>query len=943
MKLIGRLLFCILLWSYSWDVTAADTHNTENATVNHVSIVLGQDTYPFQYMDDSGKPAGILVDLWREWSLVTSIPVTFEVRNWQESLDSVKSGQFDVHIGMTPNDSRMAYFDFANPITSLQTYLFIHNSISAKHQLSDLVPYQIGIVDGSSHEQSLLTINPNFSFRKYPNREALLKAAVNGEVLVFAGIEGFQRNMSLEQDIAAEYYISSRIPIDKTVISPAVPKRHPKLLEIINAGFTAIDAIQIERIERRWLGYHRENTGVLIAMQTNVEPYADIGNDGLPHGLYVDLWKLWSKKTGISIDFVVGDMNSSVDDIKRGFADVHIGYPESNEMRTGLEQAWHLTSIKSRFFSLKNDIQDLNKMENVRIGVFPTAPYISEVHKLYPNAQLRFYETTAELVEATIKGEVIGFIASSAMTSHYLLTNKLWTDFKQYSTIEFSTDIYSLTRLDDSGLAKRIRAGFELISPEERLQIERKWLINPDDRYESGSASHIILSNQQKSYLSSLGAIKMGYLKDWRPMEFQGKNGEFLGVNSDIKSILVNHLGISIIPVGFDHFEDMLQQLENGEIQLVASLAYNAEREQKILFSDPYWPSPWAVASDLTQPPIFHIGQLSHKKIAVVKGYQLIDQLRQLHPDLTLVIVADTQEGLDAVVSGHADMFVEKVSTLADKLKNGQYPSLKLSLIADLADQQSRIGIFSGLTDLKPLIDRVLATIDRASQQELYQKWNDVQLNTDNQFYQRWMNSLIIGLLIVSAITVVVLVVNRRLKIEISRREAAENKLVFIANHDNVTGLANRTLLEQELALAKSSHDKSNKKFAILFIDLDGFKVVNDEHGHDVGDQLLKVIADILKRAIRTTDFVARFGGDEFVILLNNLESVEHAKRLADSVLKKLLQINAIDDKPVQISASIGIAMYPDDGTSSDELLKCSDLLMYQAKRIGGHRHRANQ
>ena len=205
------------------------------------------------------------------------------------------------------------------------------------------------------------------------------------------------------------------------------------------------------------------------------------------------------------------------------------------------------------------------------------------------------------------------------------------------------------------------------------------------------------------------------------------------------------------------------------------------------------------------------------------------------------------------------------------------------------------------------------------------------------------MNSLIIGLLIVSAITVVVLVVNRRLKIEISRREAAENKLVFIANHDNVTGLANRTLLEQELALAKSSHDKSNKKFAILFIDLDGFKVVNDEHGHDVGDQLLKVIADILKRAIRTTDFVARFGGDEFVILLNNLDSVEHAKRLADSVLKKLLQINAIDDKPVQISASIGIAMYPDDGTTSDELLKCSDLLMYQAKRIGGHRHRANQ
>jgi len=942
LKLIGRLLFCILLWSNSWNVVANISQSTEDS-INHVSLVLGEDSYPFQYIDDTGKPAGILVDLWREWSLVTNIPVSFEVRNWQQSLESVKNGQFDVHIGMSPNDSRKLYFDFADPISSLQTFLFVHKSIGTKNNFNDLLAYQIGIVDGSSHEQSLLAKNANFSFRKYPSREAVLSAAAKGEILVFAGIEGFQRNMSLEQDIATEYYISSRIPIDKTDISPAIAKGNPILLATINAGFAAIDAQQIERIERRWLGYHRDNAGVLIAMQTNIEPYADIGNDGLPHGLYIDLWKLWSTKTGISIDFVVGDMNSSVEDIKRGFADVHIGYPESNEMRTGLKQAWHLTSIKSRFFSLKNDLQDLRKIDNLRIGVFPTAPYISEIHKLYPNAQLRFYESTADMVDATVKGDVIGFIASSAMSSHYLLTNKLWTDFKQYSNIEFSTDIYSLTRLDDSGLAKRIRAGFDLISPEERLQIERKWLINPEDRYYSGVTSHIILSNQQKSYLSSLGAIKMGYLKDWRPMEFQGKNGEFLGVNSDIKSILVNHLGLSIIPVAFDNFDEMLLQLESGEIQLVASLAYNAERDKNILFSEPYWPSPWAVASDLTQPPIFHIGQLNNKTIAVVKGYQLIDQVRQLHPELSLVIVADTQEGLNAVVEGHADMFIEKVSTLADKLKNGQYPSLKLSLIADLADQQSRIGIFSDLTNLKPLIDRVLATIDKTSQQELYQKWNDVTLNTDNQFYQRWMKSLIIGLLMVSAIAVVVLVVNRRLKIEITRRKRAESQLVFIANHDNVTGLANRTLLEQELASAISSHQKSNTKFAILFIDLDGFKVVNDEHGHDVGDKLLKCVADLLSQSIRATDFVARFGGDEFVIILNHLDSIENAKRLADLVLKKLSQLNVIEQKPVQISASIGVALFPDDGVNSDELLKCADLLMYQAKRTGGHRHRDNQ
>ena len=138
------------------------------------------------------------------------------------------------------------------------------------------------------------------------------------------------------------------------------------------------------------------------------------------------------------------------------------------------------------------------------------------------------------------------------MTSHYLLANKLWAEFRQYTDIEFSTDMYVLTRIDDSGLADRIQAGFNLISVEEQIQVERKWLINPDDRFFANSANKIKLTTQQKQYVSSLGAIKMGYLKNWAPMEFQGKNGEFLGVNADIKNLLVTQLNLTIIPVAYD-------------------------------------------------------------------------------------------------------------------------------------------------------------------------------------------------------------------------------------------------------------------------------------------------------------------------------------------------------------------------------------------------------
>ncbi|UJF20759.1 transporter substrate-binding domain-containing protein [Shewanella sp. OMA3-2] len=941
MKLIVGLLFCLVISITNIANAIASSQNTA-VTGATLKIVMGEDTYPFQYFDENQQPAGILVDLWREWALVTNTKVEFHIQNWQQSLNRLQSGDVDIHIGMVPNASRQAMFDFSNPITSLETYLFIHKSIGKKHQLTDLIPYQIGIVEGSSHEQSLLAINPNFNFRKYSGRDALLIGAMNGEVLVFAGIEGYQRDMTLEQNIANDYYSSTRLPIEKVTLVAAVKKGNASLLNRINQGFQKVDPEQIKRIERRWLGYNRQNDGLLIAMQSDVEPFVDIGSDGLPRGLFVDLWKLWSSKSGISIDFVVGDMNSSIADIKRGFADVHIGYPESNEMNTGLKQAWHITSVKSRFFSIKKNITDLNLLGNIRIGVFPTAPYISEIHALYPNAQLRFYESTDLMVDAALKGEIIGFIASSATTSHYLLGNKLWADFTQYFNIEFFTDIYSLIRMEDSGLEERIRAGFELISPEERLQIERKWLINPDDRYFSGQNQKIILSSQDRTYLASLGAIKMGYIKDWRPMEFQGKNGEFLGVNSDVKSLLVNQLGVSIIPIAFDTFEQMMQQLRSGEIQLVASLAYNHERDNSVLFSEPYWPSPWAVASDLTQPPIFNINQLDNKVIAVIEGYQLIEQFRQQYPEIKLMLVPDTRSGLNAVINGHADMFIEKVTSLADVLKNGDFPSLKLSLLADLADEQSRIGIFSGLEELMPLINRVISTVDKTAQQHLYRKWNDVKLNTDDRFYQRWMNSLIIGLLVISVITVTVLVVNRRLKVEIQRRENAEDKLVFLANHDSVTGLANRTLLDEQLIVEIEIHQKTKSKFALLFIDLDGFKIVNDAHGHAIGDILLAQVAEVFKSIIKDTDSVARFGGDEFVIIINQLETVDQAKKVANTLLSKLAKIDNVEGKSIQISASIGIAVYPHDGVTAEELMKHSDSLMYQAKRVGGHQHRIN-
>ncbi|MCT8986715.1 GGDEF domain-containing protein [Shewanella phaeophyticola] len=326
----------------------------------------------------------------------------------------------------------------------------------------------------------------------------------------------------------------------------------------------------------------------------------------------------------------------------------------------------------------------------------------------------------------------------------------------------------------------------------------------------------------------------------------------------------------------------------------------------------------------------------------MVDGYHIIDHLRQQYPGIDLVVVADTEQGINAVINGRADMFVDQVATLATTLKGGQYPSLKMSLVAELTEQHSRIGLFPGVKSLVPLIDRVIATIDEAEQQNMYQKWVSLDVNSDTLRYQRWLQILIVGLLVLSLIALMIFMSNRRLNVEIQKRIKAEENLQFMANHDNVTGLPNRSLLDDRLSQAVMTHQRDKSRFAVLFVDLDGFKAVNDMHGHHIGDKLLHRVGLMLSKCVRESDTVARFGGDEFVLLLQHIDSKENTRQVADNILLALKRITVIDGRQVNISASIGIAMFNEDADTPATLLKTADQLMYQAKKIGGHQYKMN-
>ncbi len=171
--------------------------------------------------------------------------------------------------------------------------------------------------------------------------------------------------------------------------------------------------------------------------------------------------------------------------------------------------------------------------------------------------------------------------------------------------------------------------------------------------------------------------------------------------------------------------------------------------------------------------------------------------------------------------------------------------------------------------------------------------------------------------------------------LDITRRKRAEERLAHQAKYDALTGLANRTLFQEFLSYALTRAGRDGHLVALLFLDLDHFKRINDRLGHDAGDQLIQRVAERLQASLRSGDLIARLGGDEFALVVDGIDDVQHAGRVADKILAVMQEPFAINGNQILARTSIGIAAFPQDSRDADSLVKAADTAMYEAKRLG--------
>lgn len=932
--MIGKSILALLLM-----LSLAHTYASETGVPARLQVALSADTYPYMFTNADGEVAGLAVDYWREVGRQENIQIDFIAADWPDTLKLLQQGDVQLHGAMASTPERSAMFKLTELNIEAFSNIYVMRDLTGVNSLTDLQPFVIGVVENTGHLAALKQQLPQGNFMYFPNITALYQAALDGKVAAFTGLDRLPTQDPRYEELNRKFPLFRRIALRKMELVYAVLPANKQLAQQLAEATARLNRSFLDELERRWLGVPAEQDTLLLGVSIDNQPYMHVSLQGEAQGLFVDMWQHWSEQTGTKIAFVPDTSFNNLSNLQKGRIDVVVAFPDNKGLPDNLQDAHQLYSFNSEFFSpTKLQLKQLDDTTTGKVGVFENAPYVAELQIRYPQLEFVRYRSLNEMLDASLSEELLGFFGASATMPMRLQQLNVWDSFNRLESSSVSSPLYSLVRADKPELAEHIRQGFTALKLDTLIQAEQRWITDKSQYYFSAFRDKVPLSFKETDWLNNHSKLRVGMLSDWAPMEFVDEDGNPAGVTVDMFNLLSKRMNIDFDISVYSQFDVMLADLQQKKLDLIANVSQREDRKSYAVFSDEFWSIQWAALSRGDAATVVSTADLNGKRVAIYKDYQLAKHLNDAYPQIDVKPVADLRRGLDLLLQHEVDFVIDSVEAASEMLRQTGYMYLRVQVLDDLPSYPSLIAVRNDYQPLLEILNKGLRSIGQAERQQLYQKWFSFQITQgiNKAQFNRMMWQ--IGGAALALLTFFV-IWNLSLRKEVRLRRQAEQKMRFMATHDDLTQLPNRGLIKERIEQALLQHARHNEILALLFIDLDGFKEVNDLYGHDVGDELLLKLALILKDAVRKSDTVARFGGDEFVVLLTGLLSREDAAIVAEKMLHQLSQPVTLSVGEVKIGASIGIAVYPDDGTDSAKLLKVADSLMYRVKQQGKNQY----
>ena len=429
--------------------------------------------------------------------------------------------------------------------------------------------------------------------------------------------------------------------------------------------------------------------------------------------------------------------------------------------------------------------------------------------------------------------------------------------------------------------------------------------------------------------------VKVGIYQN-SPKIFLDSNGNPAGFFKDLLTTIAQAEGwtIQYEPCTWG---ECLQRIESGELDLMADVAYTSEREKRFDFGQEVVFASWSVIYAKAGSNIESILDLDKKRVAVLRDSFQSQTLRKLTESFALatefIEVPSFEQGYLLVESGKADCIA--VNRLFGKLHESTYSArptnilLAPALVKFAAPKRDNHLLLN-------TIDRHLIRLKNELNSEYYQAFNHWFEPSKTIRLPSWLKWTLISVtIIILGLILLALIFRRMIRHKTHELEQNKSYLERLSYFDLITELPKRALFIDRIEQAVRKTRQGNPHLAVLFIDLDEFKQINDSVGHEIGDKVLKLAADRLRHCVRNEDTVARLGGDEFTVLIESLHHSELAATIAENILSALRAPFLISEHAFYVTASVGISLFPQDGNSAQALLRNADSAMYKAKEEG--------
>ncbi|MDO8825670.1 diguanylate cyclase [Methylophaga sp.] len=435
----------------------------------------------------------------------------------------------------------------------------------------------------------------------------------------------------------------------------------------------------------------------------------------------------------------------------------------------------------------------------------------------------------------------------------------------------------------------------------------------------------VLLSAVEQDYLSQKQSIKLCTDPDWLPYEGIDEKSEFTGIMSDFYALWSDKINTPIELVQSSSWEQSLQLIQNGKCDILSSAMDVPSRRDWLNVTTPYIFYPLAVATQPSHEFVVKFEQVLDRDFVMVEGYAGIEMLRNRYPDINIDVVKSSREGLKMVETGLVYGYIDTVPTINFQMLRWGVSHLKISGVLDLQYAMS-VGVSTREPQLLDIFNKVIADTTELERQRVLNNW----LSLD---YLQPEDKTLFWILFSGVILVLIILMFRYRQVHHHNRNLRHlnNKLEQISQYDHLTGLANRYALHQRFNVEIETAKQTQQLFSLIMLDLDFFKTINDEHGHEVGDNVIKEFASLLKSMVRENDLVGRWGGEEFLILCSQT-SQNGAFHLAEQIRLQVQTMDFSVDR--QITASFGLSEYRLGETISDTIKRADDAL-YLAKNNG--------